>query len=170
MKIVIVEDDQRVREELQQFIRNYGYEVLIIENFHDVIGQLVELEPDLILLDVNLPTHDGYTICREWRKCSSVPVIIVTSRVSDVDELMSMHLGADDFITKPFNTQILMARIEAILKRVYQVGNNQVSTYQQLQLDLAKGSLSYQGKETTLTKNELAIFQYLIQHQGEIVA
>lgn len=170
MKIVIVEDDQRVREELQQFLQNYGYEVAVIEQFQDVVGQLTQLAPQLILLDVNLPTHDGYTICREWRKQSEVPIIIVTSRSSDVDELMSMHLGADDFITKPFNTQILMARIEAILKRTYQQGNSQVLTYHDLQLDVAKGVLSYQNEHVTLTKNELIIFQYLIQNQGTIVA
>ncbi len=170
MKIVIVEDDQRVREELQQFLQNYGYEVAVIEQFQDVVGQLMQLAPQLILLDVNLPTHDGYTICREWRKQSEVPIIIVTSRSSDVDELMSMHLGADDFITKPFNTQILMARIEAILKRTYQQGNSQVLTYHDLQLDVAKGVLSYQNEHVTLTKNELIIFQYLVQNQGTIVA
>lgn len=130
----------------------------------------MQLAPQLILLDVNLPTHDGYTICREWRKQSEVPIIIVTSRSSDVDELMSMHLGADDFITKPFNTQILMARIEAILKRTYQQGNSQVLTYHDLQLDVAKGVLSYQNEHVTLTKNELIIFQYLVQNQGTIVA
>lgn len=170
MKIVIVEDDRRVREELQQFIQNYGYEVAVIEEFTDVVSQLTQLNPQLILLDVNLPTYDGYTICREWRKQSEVPIIIVTSRSSDVDELMSMHLGADDFITKPFNTQILMARIEAILKRTYQQGNSQLLSYRDLQLDLAKGTLSYQGNSATLTKNELIIFQYLLQHQGQIVA
>ena len=118
-KIMIIEDEVTIREELKVFLTRYGYEVLVPDDFSNIIDYVKSKNPNLILLDINLPIFDGYYICREIRKFSEVPIIIVTSRDSDVDELMSMNLGADDFITKPYNTQILLARIESILKRVY---------------------------------------------------
>ena len=123
------------------------------------------------MLDINLPVFDGYYICREVRKKSEVPIIVVTSRDSDMDELMSINLGADDFVTKPYNTQILLARIGALLKRS---GSNTVSTniltYKDFQLNLSNATVLYNGKEIDLTKNEVKILSYLINHKGEIVS
>lgn len=116
-KIIIVEDDKAIREELTSFLSKYGYEVKSPSEFENIIEYIENEKGDLILLDINLPVFDGYYICKELRKKSEIPIIIVTSRDSDMDELMSMNLGADDFITKPYNTQILLARIAAILKR-----------------------------------------------------
>ena len=116
-KIIIIEDDEVIREELQNFLKRYGYEVKAPINFNNIIQYVENENAKLILLDINLPVFDGYYICREIRKTSDVPIIIVTSRDSDVDELMSMNLGADDFITKPYNTEILLARITNILRR-----------------------------------------------------
>ena len=116
-QIIIVEDDQIIREELQIFLSKYGYEIKAPTEFNNIVDYILKQNADLVLLDINLPVFDGYFICREIRKTSEVPIIVVTSRDSEVDELMSMNLGADDFVTKPYNTQILLARIAALLKR-----------------------------------------------------
>lgn len=172
-KIFIVEDDYRMREELTTFLERYGYRVDSTEEFRNIIEEIVQAKPDLVLVDINLPVFDGYYICRELRKISEVPIIVVTSRNSDMDELMSMNLGADDFITKPYNTEILLAHIEAILKR--SSGNVEVRTsdllaYEGLLLNLSNGTLSYQGFSQELTKNEIKILAYLFKNKGKIVS
>ena len=115
-KIFIVEDELTIRTELKTLLEKYGYECITTDDFTSVLSAIEAASPHLILLDINLPHFDGYHICREIRSHSQIPIIIVTSRNSDVDELMSMNLGADDFITKPYHTQILLARIAALLK------------------------------------------------------
>ena len=125
----------------------------------------------MVLLDINLPIYDGYYICREIRKKSEVPIIIVTSRDSDMDELMSMNLGADDFVTKPYNTQILLARIAALLKRSNnKTTSNNILNYKNLQLNLSNAKITCNNKEAELTKNEVKILSYLMNHQGQIVS
>lgn len=170
-KIFIVEDDATIREELTTFLQRYGYEIEVAVDFANVAAAIQEAQPQLVLLDVNLPVFDGYYICREVRRTSDVPIIIVTSRNSDMDELMSMNLGADDFITKPYNTEILLARISAILKRSY--GKVEVASrleYKGLQLSLANGSVRYSDKSLELTKNELKILAQLMKSQGNIIS
>ena len=105
-KIFIIEDEEKIRLELSTFLNRYGYETSYSTDFENIVDISLKEEPDIILLDINLPYYDGYYICREIRRKSNVPIIVVTSRNSEVDELMSMNLGADDFITKPYNTQI----------------------------------------------------------------
>lgn len=170
-KIIIVEDDKIIREELQSFLSKYGYEVVAPSEFENIVEFILNENTNLVLLDINLPVFDGYYICREVRKKSEVPIIVVTSRDSDMDELMSINLGADDFVTKPYNTQILLARIGALLKRS---GSNTVSTniltYKDFQLNLSNATVLYNGKEIDLTKNEVKILSYLINHKGEIVS
>ena len=119
-KIFIIEDEEKIRLELSTFLNRYGYETSYSTDFENIVDISLKEEPDIILLDINLPYYDGYYICREIRRKSNVPIIVVTSRNSEVDELMSMNLGADDFITKPYNTQILLARIASIIRRTYQ--------------------------------------------------
>ncbi len=118
-KIMIIEDTEGIREELKTLLTRYGYKVIAPQTFENIIEDIQEEKPHLILLDINLPVFDGFYICRETRKTSNIPIIIVTSRDSEIDELMSMNLGADDFVTKPYNTQILLARISSVLKRTY---------------------------------------------------
>ena len=118
-KIFIIEDEEKIREELTKFLEKYGYIVESSEDFENIVDTSLRCNPNMILLDINLPYYDGYYICREIRKKSQVPIIVVTSRQSEMDELMSMNLGADDFVTKPYNTQILLARIASIMKRTY---------------------------------------------------
>ncbi|MBN1060106.1 response regulator transcription factor [Clostridium botulinum] len=170
-KIMIVEDDVTIRDELKNLLNRYGYEVSIIDDFSNAVNNIVESNCDLILLDVNLPVFDGYHICREVRKNLDIPIIIVTSRDNEIDELMSMNLGADDFITKPYNTQILLARISSILKRTYKKNDSsEILKYKDLILDLSNGSVSYNNKYCELTKNELKILAYLIKNQNSIVS
>ena len=170
-KIFIVEDEKTIREELSIFLSRYGYKIEAPDNFENIIDKIKDSDPDLILLDINLPIFDGYYICREIRKFSEVPIIVVTSRNSDVDELMSMNLGADDFITKPYNTHILVARIEAILKRVNRNSNvYDIIEYNGMKVNLSNGTVSYSDKIIEITKNELKIISYLIKNKGKIVS
>lgn len=170
-KIIVVEDDEGIREEIKSFLGKYGYDVIAPTEFNNIIEFIEKEQGDLILLDINLPVFDGYYICREVRKKSEVPIIIVTSRDSDMDELMSMNLGADDFITKPYNTQILLARIASILKRTYgnNVGHN-ILTYKNIKLDLSNATVTYNNESLELTKNDVKILSYLINNKGSIVS
>lgn len=168
-KIMVIEDTETIREELQTFLIRYGYEVIAPTNFENIIDDILKEKADLILLDINLPVTDGYYICREIRKSSDVPIIVVTSRDNEMDELMSMNLGADDFVTKPFNTQILLARIESLLRRI-QGSSRDTIDYQNLKLNLSNGTINYEGKTAELTKNELKILSCLIKNKGKIVS
>lgn len=170
-KIFIVEDEKTIRDELNIFLSRYGYEIEAPDSFENIIENLKESNSDLILLDINLPIFDGYYICREVRKFSEVPIIVVTSRDSDIDELMSMNLGADDFITKPYNTQILLARIESILKRVNRnLKTSDVLEYNDMKVNLSNGTINYNNETIEITKNELKILSYLIKNKGKIVS
>ncbi|SHE82651.1 response regulator transcription factor [Clostridium fallax] len=170
-KIAIIEDAEIIRNELKTYLTKYGYEVFTPTNFENIFNYIESIKPDLILLDINLPVFDGYYICKELRKKSSVPIIIVTSRDNDVDELMSMNLGADDFIAKPYNTQILLARISAILKRIYGKDfTSHILSYKGLNLNLSNGTINYKNNSIDLTKNEIRIISYLIKNKGNIVS
>ena len=169
-KILIIEDDEAIRNELKTFLCRYNYDTLVVEKFENIIEEIKKENADLILLDINLPIFDGFYICREIRKNSNVPIIIVTSRDSDTDELMSMNLGADDFITKPYNTQILLARINSVLKRVYSKEVQESMVYKDLVLNLSNGTISYKDNTLNLTKNEIKILSYLIKNKGKIIS
>ncbi len=169
-KIIIIEDTETIREELRTFLTRYGYEVSAPASFENIIDYIFKQAPDLILLDINLPMFDGYYICRELRKSSDTPIIVVTSRDSEVDELMSMNLGADDFITKPYNTQILLARISSILRRVQGSNSQDIISYNELKLSLSNATITYKGSTAELTKNELKVLSCLIKNKGKIVS
>nr|WP_317331600.1 response regulator transcription factor [uncultured Romboutsia sp.] len=170
-KLMIIEDSDVIREELKSLLIKYGFEVLAPKEFENIVEYVHNNEPNLILLDINLPVFDGFYICREIRKTSNVPIIIVTSRDSEIDELMSMNLGADDFVTKPYNTQILLARINSVLKRAYKnMENMDIIIYKDLKLDLSKGTIEAFGKDLDLSKNELKILSYLLKNKGKIIS
>jgi len=166
-KIFIIEDDIKIREELSLFLSRNGYDCETTENFKNLVECVNNSNAQLVLLDINLPYVDGYHICKEIRKTSDIPIIVVTSRNSDLDELMSMNFGADDFITKPYNTQILLARIQSVLRRTTQ-------TSEQLQvkgvtLNLSDASVSCQNQKIEITKNEMKILHLLMSQVGTIV-
>lgn len=169
-KIYIIEDDPKIRAQLSLLLDKHGYQCRASDSFEGIFEAVKAYGPELILLDINLPVFDGYHICREIRRESDVPIIMVTSRDSDVDELMSMNLGADDFITKPYNTQILLARISSVLKRTYQSGSAKVISHNGVTLDLSKSMAGYEGREVELSKNEVRILHLLMKHQGTILS
>lgn len=168
-KVFIIEDDVKINEQLGSFLKRYGYEVATSFDFENIVDIALEENPKIILLDINLPVFDGYYICKEIRKQSNVPIIVVTSRDTEMDELISMNLGADDFITKPYNTAILLARIESIIRRVY--GNNSMEIYEYngLRYNLSTSEMEYEGNKSDLTKNESRILYTLIKNKGKIV-
>ena len=169
-KVFIIEDDVKINEQLGSFLKRYGYEVATSFDFENIVDIALEENPKIILLDINLPVFDGYYICKEIRKQSNVPIIVVTSRDTEMDELISMNLGADDFITKPYNAAILLARIESIIRRVY--GNNSVEIYEYngLRYNLSTSEMEYEGNKSDLTKNESRILYTLIKNKGKIVS
>jgi DNA-binding response OmpR family regulator len=169
-KIIIIEDDEKIRIELKKFLTSYNYEVIVMTEFENIIENTLNEKAHLLLLDINLPIYDGYYICREIRKKSDIPIIVVTSRDSEMDELMSMNLGADDFITKPYNTQILLAHINSILKRTYKKNFIEVLRYKKLELDLSRNSIYFDNEELELTKNEFRILNCLMKNKGKIVS
>ena len=169
-KIFIVEDEKTIREELSIFLSRYGYEIEAPENFENIIEDIKKSNSDLILLDINLPIFDGYYICREVRKFSEIPIIVVTSRDSDIDELMSMNLGADDFITKPYNTQILLARIASIIRRTYQNLDSEVFEFKGLKYNMSTSEMTFDNKKCELTKNESKILFTLMKNKERIVS
>ncbi|MBQ9579653.1 MAG: response regulator transcription factor [Lachnospiraceae bacterium] len=166
--ILIIEDDIALREELNTLLTNSGYNVKMITEFIDVTEQMKKISTDLILLDITLPNENGEAILQQYRKSSDTPVIMLTSRTGDMDEVLSISYGADDYITKPYNPTILLLRISAILKRTSKTVK--AISYRDVKVSVAKGSLTREDKEQILTKNEMLIFQHLLDHVGEIVS
>ncbi|MCR5468516.1 MAG: response regulator transcription factor [Lachnospiraceae bacterium] len=167
-KILIIEDDKSLAKELSLFLSNSGYGVKCIKEFNDVVGQMLADDSDLILLDIGLPGENGEVILREFRKKKETPVIMLTSRTGEVDEVLSMSYGADDYVTKPCNPTILLLHISAVLKRSSKT--SQTRMYKDIQVSSVSGSLVKGDKEQVLTKNEMLIFQMLLDHEGEIVS
>ena len=152
-KIFIIEDEEKIRVELSNFLSKYGYETKYSDDFKNIIDVALNENPTLILLDINLPLFDGYYICREIRKKSNVPIIVVTSRDTEMDELMSMNLGADDFVTKPYNTQILLARIESLIRRSYGKNSMEIFEHNGVRYNLSTSEMEFNNKKIDLTKN-----------------
>lgn len=170
-KILVVEDDHQIQQELVLMLQRNGFEAQALTSFESVPQQIIAAHPDLVLLDLNLPGIDGQQICREVRQLSNVPIIVVTSRNTDLDELMVLSLGADDFIAKPYNTQILLMHITSVLRRT----NSDVTTGTKLShagvtLDSSSCKVSANQKSVELTKNELRILSLLMQNAGTVVS
>lgn len=170
-KILIVEDDEKLRNELQIFLNNNGYKAESLTTFENTINDILKINPDLILLDINLPNCDGEYICKEIRKQSQMPIIIITSRDSELDELISINYGADHYITKPFNIQILLAKIASILKRVQNIDENaEKIDAKDFILNISKSMIEKDDKTIELTKNEYKILRFLVQNRDKIMS
>ncbi len=169
-KILIIEDDCEIREELKLLLQNSGYEANVLSDFENVDQKIFEQQAHLILLDVNLPTQNGYEICSKIRRKSNVPIIFVTSQNSAMDELNGRMRGADDYVEKPYNIPILLARIQNLLKRAYPQEEKSAISYKGLTLELLKSAIFYQENQIELTKTELKIMYYLFTHPENIVA
>ncbi len=170
-KVLIVEDDEKLRNELEIFLNNNGYQAESLKTFDNTINDILNINPDLILLDINLPGTDGEYVCKEIRKQSNMPIIIVTSRDNEVDELVSINYGADHYITKPFNIQILLAKISSLLRRAN--SNNESKekiNVKDFILNISNSTIEKNSKIIELTKNEYKILKYLIDNRGKIVS
>ena len=170
-KILIVEDDEKLRKELKVFLNKNGYQAETIEKFDNTIQDIIDRKPDLILLDINLPNIDGQYICKEIRKQSEMAIIIITSRDNEIDELISINYGADQYITKPFNLQILLAKIASLLRRTIKETQNQEKIdCREFIISLSKSTIIKEKREIELTKNEFKILHHLVQNRGKIVS
>lgn len=169
--ILIVEDDEKLSKELEKFLSQNGYEASRITNFENVMNDILNSKCNMVLLDINLPGNNGEYICKEVRKISDVPIVMITSIDSELDELISLNYGADDYITKPFNLQILLAKIATILKRTSSNNKDQTKiNCENFILNLSKSTIEKDRKEIELTKNEFKILYYLVQNRGKIVS
>ena len=169
-KILIIEDDEKLRDELKISLNKNGYEATALTTFNNTIQEILKRKPDLILLDINLPNTDGEYICKEIRKQSNMPIIIVTSRDNELDELLSINNGADHYITKPFNIQILLAKIGSLLRRTNMQEVNDKIDAKDFILNTSNNTIEKDGKIIELTKNEYKILKYLVQNRGKIVS
>lgn len=164
---MIVEDEETIYQELSDLLENNNYKAIILKDFNNALNEILFVSPDLILLDINIPYIDGKALLQNLRKTSNIPVIMVTSKNSETDEALSISYGADDYITKPYNPNILLLRIGAVLKRTK--SNSNVLSYKDLKINIEKGIIKKDNTEIVLTKNEMIIFCYLLNHQNKIV-
>ena len=169
-KMLRVEDDKKLSKELEKFLSQNGYEISRITSFENIINDILNSKCNMVLLDINLPGNNGEYICKEVRKISEVPIVMITSVDSELDQLISLNYGADDYITKPFNIQILLAKIATILKRTNSNNKDQSKIdCKDFILNLSKSTIEKEEKEIELTKNEFKIIYYLVQNRGKIV-
>ena len=167
-RILIVEDDLTIQTQLKNLLSYNGYEVEAVTDYSKVMEQLKAFTPHLVLLDIKLPGNSGFEICSQIRTFSQIPLIFVTSSNTDMDELNSILLGGDAFITKPYNTAILLAKIAALLRRAYSSGQTEVLIWNGADLHLEGGFIEYKRQKADLTKNELKILYYLFKNAGKI--
>lgn len=170
-KILIVEDDEKLSKELKIFLDKNGYDSVILQKFDNAVEDILEENADLILLDINLPYTDGEYICKEIRKTSDVPIIMVTSRDNEIDELLSLNYGADQYVTKPYNIQILLAKIVGLLKRNQNAGNNPDKIdCGEFVLNTAGRIIEKEDNKVELTKNEYKILEYLVLYRQQLIS
>lgn len=170
-KILIVEDDEKLRNELVIFLNNNGYESISLNTFDNTLNDILKINPKLLLLDINLPGADGEYICKEIRKKSNMPIIIITSKDNELDELLSINNGADHYITKPFNIHILLAKINSLLRRTNMLNENiNVIDTGDFILNINKSTVEKDNKAIELTKNEFRILKFLIENRNKIVS
>lgn len=170
-KILIIEDDEKLRDELETFLNKNGFKCDSLKSFENVIEDILSRKVDLILLDINLPYVDGKYICKEVRKLSNVPIIMVTSRDNEIDELMSLNYGADQYVTKPYNIQILLAKIVGLLRRNQNAGTNpEKINCTDFILNTAERTIERENINIELTKNEYNILYFLSIHKGKVIS
>ena len=170
-KILIIEDDEKLREELETFLNRNGFIATSLKKFDNAVADILEIKADLLLIDINLPYTDGEIICKEIRKTSNVPIIMVTSRDKEMAELLSLNYGADQYVTKPYNIQILLAKIVGLLKRNQNAGNNPDKIdCGEFVLNTAGRIIEKEDNKVELTKNEYKILEYLVLHRQQVIS
>ena len=170
-KIMIVEDDEIISNSIAGYLEKWQYSTREVQNFQNVVHEFVEYSPDLVLMDINLPYFDGYYFCEEIRKISKVPIIFISSANDDMNIVMAMNIGADDFIEKPFKLVVLKAKIEALLRRVYNFnsGTNLI-VYKDVIFDMSRDEIKCGEELAELTKNESKILTVLLENREKIVS
>lgn len=170
-KILIIEDDYKIRQIILEHLQKWGFEGLSVEEFNSILTIFLKYSPHLILLDINLPAFDGFYWCKKIREISEVPIIFISSRTSNMDIIMAINQGGDDFIQKPFSMEVLIAKINALLRRAYSYRKTEANLieYQGVILNLPDNQLLYQEQKLALTKNEFKIMLVLMKNKGTIV-
>ncbi len=170
-KILIVEDDAIIANSIKKCLENWGYDVELVEDFNGIIDQFVRFSPQLVLMDIALPLFNGYHWCTEIRKLSKVPIIFISSNSDNMNIVMAMNMGGDDFIAKPFDVNVLVAKVQAILRRAYSFqGEADLLEYRGAILNLSDASLIFQEQKVELTKNDFRILKILLENKGKVVS
>jgi DNA-binding response OmpR family regulator len=171
VKIMIIEDEKTIRDLLGESIAKWGFDIVKVEQFNKIMEIVASESPQLILLDINLPSFDGFHWCQQIREISNVPIIFISSRDSPMDVVMAVNMGGDDFIQKPFDTSVLIAKINALLRRSYSYIESvpDVIEHQGIILNLKDWSLICEGEEIGLTKTEFSILKILMQQKGSVI-
>lgn len=170
VKIMVVEDDEVLAKEICLFLEKWGYELVLAREFSDIIGEFAAHRPQLILLDINLPYYDGFYWCSQIRQISDVPILFISSRNDDRDQIMAIAQGGDDYVEKPFRLELLKAKMEAVLRRTYQYKvKEQIFLNQNLIFECGSQAMFVDGKEVDLTKSERKILTKLLEHRPDVV-
>lgn len=169
---MIVEDDQKLYDELAQGLHKWNFSVVSASGFENVLEDFVKLKPHLVIMDVNLPYFDGFYWCRKIRDISRTPILFLSSRDDNMDIVMAVNTGADDYITKPFSMQVLIAKIQAILRRAYDysAGASALIEHKGIILNVDEGTVLFNGEKIELTRNELRILTLLFNNKGRVVS
>ncbi|WP_391118464.1 response regulator [Psychrobacillus sp. L3] len=172
VKVLLIEDDQSIFEIIKERFIQWAFEVVRPDDFQKVMKTFIEEKPQLVIIDIQLPSFDGFHWCREIRQISKVPIIFLSSRDHPLDMIMAMQMGADDFVQKPFHLEVLLAKVQAIIRRTYdyQEENMDISSWNKAVIDFAKSEITYLEKSNELTKNELFILRTLMQSVDKIVS
>lgn len=169
-RILVVEDDEVIAKTICQHLQSWNYEVFVVADFNDVMEEFARVKPHLVLMDIRLPFHNGFYWCTEIRKVSKLPIIFVSSMNDNMNLVMALNMGGDDFITKPFDLNVLTVKIQAMLRRTYEfAGESHVLEYQGTLLNLSDGTVAFGEEKLELSKNELKIMQTLFENRGMIV-
>ena len=169
-KILVVDDDRNICELLKLYLENDGYTVFVANDGQEAVEMFQSKAPELVLLDIMLPKMDGWQVCREIRKTSNTPIIMLTAKGETFDKVLGLELGADDYVTKPFNTKELLARIAVHLRTFDTLGKSEVLSFEEISLDTNTHIVSVKGEEIKLTRTEYAILKILLQNQTQVVA
>lgn len=170
-RVLLVEDDAPLAAAMKKQIENWGNSVTVVKDFRNIMPEFSECNPQLVLLDIMLPQYNGYHWCEEIRRVSTVPIIFISSASDNMNIVMAMNMGGDDFISKPVDPMVLTAKIQATLRRTYEIGNNVPTLeFSGAMLNMNDGSISYNGSLIELTKNEFRILRTLLENRGKIVS
>ncbi|MBB6214278.1 DNA-binding response OmpR family regulator [Anaerosolibacter carboniphilus] len=172
--VMIIEDDKKITELIKNALERYGYKTYVVEDFSNIKGEFVKNSPKLVLMDINLPFYDGFYWCRDIRSVSNVPIIFISARDSDMDQVMAIENGGDDYITKPFSYEVLIAKIKGVIRRVYgsysESSHNEVYEVNDLFIYMKQNIVEYQGKKIELSKNEFILLHSLLKNVNKIVS